>query len=59
MFYRKLNTYICEMQTVLKVLPQFLYHEAIVPKELTYKSVCISEDIGNVIADCIDEKNTE
>lgn len=47
------------MQTVLIVLLQFLYHEAIVPKELTSKSVCISEDIGNVIADCIDEKNTE
>ena len=47
------------MQTVFIVLLQFLYHEAIVPKELTSKSVCISEDIGNIIADCIDEKNTE
>ena len=47
------------MQTVLIVLLQFFYHEAIVPNELTYKSVCFSEDIGNIIADCIDEKNTE
>ena len=47
------------MQTVLIVLLQFLYHEAIVPKELTYKSVCISEEKGKVIADCIDDKTTE
>lgn len=47
------------MQTVLIVLLQFLYHEAIVPKELTSKSACISEDTGNVIADCIDDKTTE
>ena len=38
---------------------QFSYHEAIVPKELPLTSVCISEYIGKVIADCIDDKTTE
>ena len=41
------------------VLLQFPYHEAIVTKKLTLKSVCISEDIGKVIADCIDDKTTK
>ena len=37
----------------------FFFHEAVVPRKLTSKSVCISKDIGKVIADCIDDKTTE
>lgn len=59
MFYHTLNKYICEIQTVLIVLLQFPYHEAIVTKKLTLKSVCVSENIGKVIAACISDKSSE
>lgn len=59
LFYPKLNKYICEIQTVLKVLLQFLYHEAVATEKVTSKSVCVSENIGKVIAACISDKSSE